>query len=205
MDRLRMPFVAAGITVAVVALGSCDGSGGPSADGVAAVGDAAFAAMQDRGQQAMGVDQYTSTHVFDALPDGGRIELQRDVDDAAGVERIRRHLEAIARAFDEGDFSTPAFMHVQSVPGASVMAAKRDAITYTYGELPRGGELRITTQDSQALEAIHEFMAFQREQHRAVGLHGGDGERGHAPHGHGDGNHVPHDGVDHVPPSGRGP
>lgn len=198
MDRLRLPFVAAPIAVAVVAFAGCDGSGGPSADDVAAVDDAAFAELQDRGRQAMGADQYTSTHVFDGLPDGGRIELQRDVDDDVGVERIRRHLEAIARAFDEGDFSAPAFVHMQSVPGASVMAAKRDAITYTYNELPRGGELRMTTEDTHALGAIHEFMAFQREEHRAGGMRHGR---------HGDGSHVPHDhdGVDHGPPNGRGP
>jgi hypothetical protein len=117
----------------------------------------------------MGVNQYTSTHRFDALPDGGRIELQRDVDDSAGVERIRRHLEHIADAFASGDFSTPAFVHLSKVPGTEVMAASKDRIDYVYGELPRGAELRIVTTDTDALHAIHEFMAFQREHHRAAG------------------------------------
>src|SRR4051812_42292262 len=53
--------------------------------------DTAFAAMQQRGKQAMGVDQYTSVHLFDALPDGGRIELQRETNDSAGVAQIRAH------------------------------------------------------------------------------------------------------------------
>jgi hypothetical protein len=135
----------------------------------AAPADAAFAAMQRRGEHAMGVDQYTSTHVFDALPDGGRIELQRDVNDPAGVARIREHLQHIAQAFQAGDFSTPAFVHLQQVPGTSVMAAKRGAIEYRYRELPRGGELRIVTQDVQAVPAIHEFMSFQQEHHRTGG------------------------------------
>lgn len=129
--------------------------------------DSAFAAMQQRGKQAMGVDQYTSTHHFDALPDGGRIELQRDVDDSVGVAQIREHLQEIAKAFDAGDFNTPAFVHMQDVPGTKVMAAKRAAITYTYRELPRGGEVRIVTKDPQAIAAIHEFLAFQRKDHRA--------------------------------------
>jgi hypothetical protein len=118
----------------------------------------------------MGVDQYTSTHLFDALPDGGRIELQRDVDDSAGVEQIRRHLQEIARAFKSGDFGTPAFVHMQAVPGAAVMSAKRDVITYTYRDLPRGGEVRIATTDPEAIQAIHEFVAFQRQDHRASGM-----------------------------------
>jgi hypothetical protein len=47
------------------------------------------------------------------------------------------------------------------------MAARREAITYAYRELPRGGELRILTRDPVAIEAIHEFLAFQRQDHRA--------------------------------------
>lgn len=131
--------------------------------------DSAFSALQNRGMRAMGVDQYTSTHQFVALPDGGRIELQRDVDDTAGVAQIRRHLQEIAKSFALGDFSTPAFVHMQDVPGTQVMSAKREAITYAYRELPRGGEVRIVTKDPQALEAIAAFMAFQRQDHRVGG------------------------------------
>jgi hypothetical protein len=127
--------------------------------------DSAFSAMQERGKQAMGVDQYTSTHHFDADADGGRIELQRDVDDTAGVAAIRHHLKEIATAFTAGDFSTPAFVHMQDVPGAKVMAAKHDVIAYTYRELPRGGELRIVSKDAAAVAAIHEFLAYQRREH----------------------------------------
>ncbi|HET7566193.1 MAG TPA: hypothetical protein VFJ96_14420 [Gemmatimonadaceae bacterium] len=141
-----------------------------SADTAHAASDSSFAALQARGQAAMGVDQYTSTHHFDALPDGGRIVLERDVDDSAGVAMIRSHLREIAHAFQSGDFSTPAFVHMRTVPGTQEMAARRDAITYTVRDLPRGGELRITTSDTTAIRAIHEFMAFQRRDHRAGGM-----------------------------------
>ena len=39
--------------------------------------DTAFRSMQERGHMAMGVDQYTSAHQFDLLPDGGRIALDQ--------------------------------------------------------------------------------------------------------------------------------
>jgi len=139
----------------------------------AATPDSAFAALQLRGLRAMGVDQYTSTHLFDALADGGRIELQRDVDDPAGVAQIRQHLQEIVRAFESGDFSTPAFVHMQQVPGTEVMAARRGMIRYTYRDLPRGGEVRIVTNDAAAIEAIHAFLAFQRQDHRAGGMEHG--------------------------------
>jgi hypothetical protein len=131
--------------------------------------DSAFATMQQRGQEAMGVDQYTSTHRFDSLPDGGRIELQRDVDDSAGVAQIRQHLRQIAAAFSAGDFTTPGFVHAQHVPGTDVMAALRAAIRYDVHDLPRGAELRITTADPDAVAAVHAFMAFQRQEHHAAG------------------------------------
>ncbi|HLL85160.1 MAG TPA: hypothetical protein VK420_20995 [Longimicrobium sp.] len=131
--------------------------------------DTAFTALQARGAAAMGVDQYTSTHRFDDLPDGGRIELQRDLDDAQGIATIRAHLQGIAAAFARGDFATPAMVHVREVPGTSVMRARSAAIRYEYRALPRGGEVRITTADPEALRAIHAFLAFQRTDHRAGG------------------------------------
>jgi uncharacterized protein YjhX (UPF0386 family) len=125
--------------------------------------------MQERGKMAMGVDQTTSTHAFDALPDGGRIELLRDVNDSLGIAQIRAHLRLIQHAFQAGDFSTPQFVHMQSMPGTAVMTEKHDLITYTYHDLPRGGEVVIKTSDASALAAIHEFMGAQRMEHHATG------------------------------------
>jgi hypothetical protein len=139
--------------------------------------DTAFKAMQERGKKAMGVDQYTSTHKFDALPTGGRIELQRDVADSAGVAQVRAHIRDIARAFKTGDFSIPGFVHMQDVPGTKVMRERRDRISYQVHDLPRGAELHIDTTDPAALAAIHEFMAFQRGEHHA----GGAGAMKHTP------------------------
>ena len=131
--------------------------------------DSAFDALQRRGKAAMGVDQYTSVHRFDDLADGGRIELQRAAADTAGVRTIREHLQAIARAFAGGDFSTPAFVHMRDVPGTAAMARLRGKIRYDYSPLPGGGEVRITTADREAIDAVHQFMAFQRGDHRAGG------------------------------------
>jgi hypothetical protein len=133
--------------------------------------DRAFAELQDRGRAAMGVDQYTSSHVFEPLPDGGRISLQRDVDDSAGVARIRQHMGDIARAFASGDFTLPGFVHAREVPGTAVMRARHAQISYSPDTLPRGGQLRIRTTDPEAVRAVHEFLAFQRHDHRAGAAH----------------------------------
>lgn len=151
--------------LAVAVLAACDRKPSP-------VADTGFSAMQARGTMAMGVDQNTSTHTFDALPEGGRITLVRDTDDSLGVEQIRAHLKLIQHSFQAGDFSTPAFVHMQQMPGTAVMAERRSAITYTYANVPRGGELRMTTSDSAALAGIHEFMGAQRHEHHALGSSG---------------------------------
>lgn len=129
--------------------------------------DSAFAALQTRGAQVMGVDQYTSSHVFEPLPDGGRIVLQRDVVDSIGVATIRAHMQDIAGRFAEGDFTLPGVVHSGTVPGTRVMAERRDRIRYGADTLPRGGQVRIMTRDSIALAEVHEFLAFQRQDHRS--------------------------------------
>jgi len=133
-------------------------------------GDSAFAALQTRGASVMGVDQYTSAHVFEDLPDGGRIVLVRqDSTDSAGVATIRAHMRSIADAFAKGDFSAPGMVHMQQVPGTDVMAARRSAIRYSVADRAGGGEVRLTSSDADVVKAIHEFLAFQRMDHRAGG------------------------------------
>jgi len=132
--------------------------------------DADFAAMQERGQTVMGVDQYTSAHVFEDLPDGGRIILERDsTGDTSGAATIRQHMHDIATAFRAGDFTKPFQVHAQVVPGTAVMGAQRSAIAYEVIDRPRGGEVRLRTTSPAAVAAIHEFLAFQRTGHRAAG------------------------------------
>ena len=126
--------------------------------------------MQQRGHEMMGVDQYTSTHLFDDLPSGGRITLQRDSVDSAGTAKIRQHLRDIARAFQAGDFTAPEFVHSDTVLGTSVMAARRAQITYTVTDVPRGAQLVMTTSDPAARTAIHDFLAYQRQAHHAGGM-----------------------------------
>lgn len=131
--------------------------------------DADFAAMQERGRMVMGVDQYTSAHVFEDLPDGGRVVLDRgSTGDTSGVATIRQHMRDIAIAFRAGDFAKPFQVHAEVVPGTAVMQARRSGIAYDVIDRPRGGEVRIRSTDRAAVAAIHEFLAFQRSGHHAA-------------------------------------
>jgi len=136
--------------------------------------DTAFAALQLRGETAMGVNQYTSQHVFEPLPDGGRIVLQRQEPDSAGEAAIRAHMREISASFSKGDFAVPGFVHATgNVPGTAAMKRLKTEISYAPRDLPNGAEVLISTKNPEAVSAIHEFLAFQRMDHRA-GMHAGD-------------------------------
>jgi hypothetical protein len=155
------------LRVRLIALALCASACG---GGGAADDDSAFAGVQERGRTAMGVDQYTSTHVFEDLPDGGRVVLDRDdASDSAGIRTIREHMRVIGASFQRGDFTLPGQVHAREVPGTRTMRARRNVIRYAVVDRPRGAEVRITTADSTAIAAIREFLAFQRADHRAAG------------------------------------
>ena len=135
--------------------------------GSAAMPDTSFVALQARGKMAMGVDQYASAHRFDVLSDGGRIALEMKGGDSLAIAQIRAHMKLIEHAFQAGDFSTPEFVHARAMPGTDIMSRNKALIRYTYADLPRGGEVRITTTDSVSLAAIRNFLAAQRGDHRA--------------------------------------
>ena len=157
MDPARVSLAALGLTLLV----ACGKERAAKDD---------FAAMQERGQQVMGVNQYTSAHVVEDLADGGRVVLERaDSADTAAVKTIRAHMHDIATAFRAGDFANPFQVHARTVPGTGVMTAKRSAIRYEEIDRPLGGEVRIRSTDPAAVAAIHEFLAFQRDAHHAAG------------------------------------
>jgi len=133
--------------------------------------DPDFAAMQERGRQVMGVDQYASAHVFEDLLDGGRIILDTKdppPSDTAAIAAIRRHMRDIEIAFRAGDFAKPFQVHAITVPGTDVMRQWQDSISYQAIDRPQGGEVRIRSTHPAATLGIHQFLAFQRGAHHAA-------------------------------------
>jgi hypothetical protein len=115
---------------------------------------------------AMGFPHDQTTHHFHLLPDGGAIEVTvNDAKDVENLEIIRMHLKHITTTFSNGDFSTPMFVHSQRPPGVTEMKDKRADISYIFEELPRGGRVRITTANHDALDAVHDFLTFQIADH----------------------------------------
>jgi hypothetical protein len=125
------------------------------------------AGVAARGDQAMGFSHEKSAHHFWLLPNGGAIEVvANEPNDSATRDDIRAHLSHIAQMFTEGDFQLPMIIHDKVPPGVPVMESKQGAISYTFEATPTGGQVRIATTDKDALEAIHQFLAFQIDDHR---------------------------------------
>ena len=106
---------------------------------------------------------------FLATPTGGRIVLQRDLDDSARVAEIRDHLRQLARLFAAGDFRLPPGTGSVSAPGTRVMGRKGEQISYLAQPLPRGGAVVIQGRDAPAIAAIHAFLEFHRQKQASRG------------------------------------
>ena len=123
--------------------------------------------IEKHGDEAMGFPHDATMHHFRLLPDGGAIEVTvndaKDVDDLAA---IRMHLKHIVMMFSNGNFSIPMFVHGEVPPGTTEMKDRRVDITYTVEELPTGGRVRIVTQNRDALNAVHDFLNFQIQDHQ---------------------------------------
>jgi hypothetical protein len=123
--------------------------------------------VDHRHDQATGVGHDDSVHHFRLAKDGGSIELEmKDAADVEGRDRIREHLQVVARSFAAGDFGLPVSIHGRVPPGVDEMKKRRSAISYRFEPTEKGGVVRIATRDARALDAVHRFLRFQISDHR---------------------------------------
>lgn len=57
-------------------------------------------------------------------------------------------------------------IHAQSPPGVSEMKRLKGNISFKYEQTERGGRIRISTSNPQAIAAVHDFLRFQIREHR---------------------------------------
>lgn len=123
--------------------------------------------MNERGEKGMGFSQEKTTHHFYLTKTGGIIQVEaNDPADTESREQIRQHLRHIAMMFTEGNFEIPMFVHDQVPPGVPEMKRLNAAISYRYEEMERGGRVRISSDNQQAVAAIQRFLRFQITEHK---------------------------------------
>jgi hypothetical protein len=123
--------------------------------------------VAERGDHVMGFSHDKAAHHFLLSSDGGTIDVQANVaGDIATRDRIRMHFSHIAKMFAAGDFSAPMLIHTQNPPGAETMKRLREAIQYKLENTEHGARIRITTNNADAVAAVHQFLRFQIKDHQ---------------------------------------
>jgi len=123
--------------------------------------------MNERGGQVMGFSQTKTTHHFYLSREGGVIQVEaNESSDTTSRDEIREHLAHIAKMFSHGDFNAPILIHAQTPPGVPEMKRLKGKIGYRFEQTKRGGRVLKSTNDPQALSAVHDFLCFQILEHK---------------------------------------
>ena len=126
-----------------------------------------LAAVNEHGDHMMGSSHEKTTHHFELSYDGGAIDVRaNDVNDTSSRDQIRSHFRQIVRMFAEGNFNVPMLVHSTTVPGTATMTRLRNQLHWDLTETPRGARITITADNKPALDAVHEFLRFQIEDHQ---------------------------------------
>ena len=125
-----------------------------------------------RGAQVMPFDLEQTIHVFQPLEDGGlQTVTAKDPSNSAQIALIQTHLKEEAEKFRQGDFSDPAKIHGEDMPGLAALKAGARQIEMQYTPLPNGAQIQYTTQDPALIMALHQWFTAQLSDHghHAVG------------------------------------
>jgi hypothetical protein len=124
------------------------------------------AEVAGKGRQVMPFDLDRTTHKFTPLENGGRQTVTADdPGDTVQIGLIRDHLEHEQTAFARGDFSDPATIHGDGMPGLAALREGGGRITVIYTPLSSGAELTYTTSEPSLIAAIHAWFAAQTSDH----------------------------------------
>jgi hypothetical protein len=123
--------------------------------------------VNEHGDHVMGFSHEKTTHHFELNYEGGAIEVRaNDVRDTESRDQIRTHFRHIARMFAEGNFNAPMLVHGVAVPGTATMTRLKDQLHWKSRETPRGARITVTADNKQSLDAVHEFLRFQIDDHK---------------------------------------
>lgn len=118
--------------------------------------------------EMMPFDLARTTHIF-RMTDSGGVErvIVRDASDKDQVALVQQHLKHEAEAFQRGDYSDPALLHGEDMPGLKELQTEAEQISVRYSALPDGAEITFETADLHLLTAIHRWFGAQLSEHGA--------------------------------------
>ena len=90
---------------------------------------------------------------------------------ARTTQLIQAHLQEEAIRFQNGDFSDPAHIHGDMMPGLAVLQERGTELTIVYTPLDNGAQILYTTEDETLITAIHDWFATQTSDHGPHATH----------------------------------
>lgn len=123
-------------------------------------------AVADRGASVMPFDLERTTHQFTKTDTGGvQTVVADDPQDTTQITLIRQHLTAEVDRFRRGDFTDPARIHGDAMPGLEALREHRGRIAIDYEATPDGARATFTTSDAGLREALHQWFDAQVSDH----------------------------------------
>lgn len=122
--------------------------------------------VYEQGSKVMPFDQNLTTHTFMPNSSGGiQTVTANDSSDSNQIKLIRSHLQSEAEKFQQGDFSSPAAIHGDDMPGLAKLRSEADLVDVQYKELSDGGRLVYSSRDSKMITALHKWFNAQNQNH----------------------------------------
>jgi len=120
-----------------------------------------------RGEHVMPFDLELTTHIFTKSEKGGIQQVvAKDKNNTKQISLIREHLIEISNHFRDANFSAPAKIHGDSMPGLSTLRnAKNGQINIIYKEVNAGAEITYSTDSPVLINAIHQWFDAQLVDH----------------------------------------
>lgn len=126
--------------------------------------------VYERGSKVMSFDQNLTTHRFVPDSSGGiQTVTVNDSSNLNQIKLIRSHLHKEAKKFKRGDFSAPAAIHGEEMPGLAELQSGGDRVDVQYKELPDGARLVYSSDDSKIVAALHQWFEAQNRDHNGHG------------------------------------
>ncbi len=124
------------------------------------------AEVETRGAKVMPFDMNRTMHIFKPLPDGGlQTVTANDPKDTKQIALIQGHLGEEAAKFTRGDFSSPATIHGNEMPGLTELRAGVARLKIRYKPLTNGASIQYQTDDPVLVTALHNWFKAQVSDH----------------------------------------
>lgn len=129
--------------------------------------EARAALVAKHSRSIMPFDLEQTLHIFSKTEQGGLQQvITKNADNTQQIVLIRAHLSKITRQFNQRNFSAPAALHGDNMPGLAVLKKARPGELHVdYHELENGAEISYSSRDPKLIIAIRQWFDAQLIDH----------------------------------------